>query len=164
MKHVRQIILLICSMGARYVRNVLRTFSLLRSREGRRTVLIERKTYILYRLRTAPTYYTNLKSVAFLGLASLPWFLSHLACLMFFIFHVSATRLWGVHITPEGIGTTLGVVLSGLIDAYIATCLLRDVNGIPNLRKTLITIYLIMILCNFLSVATTFGCEVMLGL
>lgn len=164
MKRIRQIILLIYSMGARYVRNVLRTLSLLRSREGRRTVLIERKAYILHRLRTAPTYYANLKSVAFLGLASLPWFFSHLACLVFFVFHIGATRLFGAHITPEGIGTTLGVVLSGLIDAFIATCLLQDVNGIPKLRKTLITIYLIVLLCNFLSVATTFGCEVVLGL
>lgn len=164
MKSIKRIILLIYAMGARYVRNVLRTLSLLRSREGRRTVLIERKAYILHRLRTAPTYYTNLKSVAFLGLASLPWFLSHLVCLLFLIFHLSATRLWGAHITPEGIGTTLGVVLSGLIDAYVATCLLRDVNGIPDLRKTLITVYLIITLCNFLSVVTTFGCEIMLGL
>lgn len=152
------------AMAVRYVRNVRRTFTLLRSHEGRHLFLSERKAYILHRIRTAPTYYTNLKSVALLGLASLPWFMSHVACLLFLIFNLSATQVWGAHVTPEGIGTTLGIVLSGVIDAYVATHLLQDVNGIPRLRKTLITIYLIFILCNFLSVVTTFGCKIILGL
>lgn len=146
-----------------YFRNVKRNLTLLTTREGLAVFIAERKAYIIHRVKTAPTYYANLKSVALLGLASVPWFLSHVFRTVFFLCGLDPTHLWGFAITPAGLGTTIGIITSGLIDACVATCLLRDAHAIPHVRQRLITVYLILLLCNFLSAVTTFGCALILG-